>query len=52
MATLLNRQNPIARVGVEWWPGGRTRQKAEAISPSSTASVAASTPPADLRAAS
>ena len=28
MAMLLNRQKPMPRSGVAWWPGGRTIQKA------------------------
>ena len=51
-ATLLNRQKPIARSGVAWWPGGRTKQNAESSSPRRTASVAASAPPAARSAAS
>src|SRR5437667_4066 len=27
-AMLLNRQKPMLRVGVAWWPGGRTRHRA------------------------
>ena len=32
-ATLLRRQKPIARVGVAWWPGGRTAQNAAVAVP-------------------
>ena len=42
----------MAWPGVAWWPGGRTRQKAESISPASTASVARRQPPAARSAAS
>jgi hypothetical protein len=49
---LLKRQKPIGRSGVAWCPGGRTKQNAEPISPRSTASVAASVPPAARSAAS
>ena len=34
-ATLLNRQNPIDRVGVAWCPGGRTAQNALSAVPAS-----------------
>src|SRR3981189_440640 len=33
---LLNRQKPMLRVGVAWWPGGRTRQRALGAIPSRT----------------
>ena len=46
MATLLNRQNPIARVGSAWCPGGRTAQKAFWTLPAITRSTAATTAPA------
>jgi hypothetical protein len=39
-ATLLNRQNPIARSRSAWCPGGRTAQNALRHSPDSTRSVA------------
>ena len=32
MATLLKKQNPMARFGSAWWPGGRTAQKALSMS--------------------
>ena len=38
-ATWLSRQNPMARVRVAWWPGGRTRQTA--VCPLAKASPAA-----------
>ena len=35
-ATLLNMQNPMHRVAVAWWPGGRTAQKPTVPSPASS----------------
>ena len=45
-ATLLNRQNPIARVGVAWCPGGRTAQNAASASPAPSRSTASRPAPA------
>ena len=43
---------PMERSGSAWRPGGRTAQKAFLVSPAMTASTAAQTAPAALRAAS
>jgi hypothetical protein len=51
-ATLLNRQKPMPRVAVAWCPGGRTSANPFATSPASTASVARTSPPAAISAAS
>src|SRR5690242_6017291 len=45
-ATLLNRQKPMAWVGVAWWPGGRTRHSAFRARLAVTASVASTNAPA------
>ena len=49
ITTLLSRQNPIARVAVAWWPGGRTTAKAGV--PSSAERAAAIAAPAACTAA-
>ncbi len=51
-ATLLKRQKPIARSGVAWCPGGRTRQKAFSARPASTSVTASTAAPAASSAAS
>ena len=51
-AALLNRQNPIGRLGSAWCPGGRTAAKAARAQPSITASTAMQAPPAARAAAS
>ena len=52
IATLLNRQKPIARAASAWWPGGRSPQKVTSASPDSSASTARTAPPAECSAAS
>src|SRR6201998_4336096 len=51
IATLLNRQNPIARSGSAWWPEGRTPQKPSLASPASSALVISHAAPAACLAA-
>src|SRR5437762_11752961 len=48
---LLNRQKPMARSVSAWCPGGRVHTNAARAVPDTTASQAATAPPADSRAA-
>ena len=50
-ATLEKMQKPMGRPGSAWWPGGRTAQKARAVSPAATSRTAETTAPAARRAA-
>ena len=51
-AALLKTQNPIARAGSAWWPGGRPQLNAATPASPATASTAAIAPPAARSAAS
>ena len=51
-ATLPKKQNPIARLGSAWWPGGRMPTKPVAAAPDSSSSTSATAPPAARTAAS
>src|SRR5437868_1957039 len=51
MATLLSRQNPMARSGRAWWPGGRSARNAPSPSAPVSASTAARPAPAARTAA-
>jgi hypothetical protein len=51
MAALENRQKPIGRARVAWWPGGRVATKTRVAQPSITASTPITAPPAERSAA-
>ena len=52
IATLLNRQKPIARPASAWWPGGRTAARPERRRPLATCRARSIAPPAASRATS
>jgi hypothetical protein len=51
-ATLLKKQNPIARAASAWCPGGRSAEKPQDSPPASRESTSATAPPAARSAAS
>ena len=51
-ATLPKKQNPIARAGSAWCPGGRMAENPVAADPDSSSSTSATAPPAARTAAS
>ena len=51
-AALPKKQNPIARAGSAWWPGGRSAETPACAVPPSSASTSATAPPAARSAAS